>query len=35
MGAALIAGYAQQIELADQITEDDCAIAGHCPHGRL
>jgi hypothetical protein len=26
---ALVASYAQHIELADQVTEDDCAVAGH------
>src|SRR5262249_29625155 len=26
---ALVASHPQQIELADQISEDDCAIAGH------
>ena len=26
---ALLAGHAQHIELADEIAEDDCAVAGH------
>jgi hypothetical protein len=26
---ALVTGHAQHIELADEIAEDDCAVAGH------
>ena len=26
---ALVAGHAEHCELADQVTEDDCAVAGH------
>jgi hypothetical protein len=27
---ALLTTHAQQIELANEIAEDDCAVAGHC-----
>jgi hypothetical protein len=30
---ALLATHAQEVELADEIAEDDCAVAGH--FGRL
>src|SRR4029450_8450105 len=30
---ALLASDPQQIELADQVSEDDCAVAGHAPRG--
>ncbi|MGC1981970.1 MAG: hypothetical protein WA711_14740, partial [Pseudolabrys sp.] len=29
MAQSRVAGHAQQVELADDIAEDDCAIAGH------
>jgi hypothetical protein len=32
---ALVAGDSYQIEFADQIREDDCAVSGHCGQSRL
>jgi hypothetical protein len=33
--ATLVTSHAQHIELADKITEDDCAVAGHGGNHRI
>ena len=32
---ALFTAHAKQLELADEIAEDDCAVAGHGDHDRI